>query len=59
MLILSNPDCQVPKRGKQKEFQDKIAHVVEELKGNKYSRLFFFFALNGVLEKWVMCSESP
>ena len=41
VLILSNPDCQVPKRGKQKEFQDKITHVVEELKGNKYSRLFF------------------
>ena len=36
----------------QKDLQDKIAHVVEELKKTD-SRIFV--ALNGVLEKWEMC----
>ena len=54
VLTLSNPDSQVAKRRQsQKHLQDKITHVVEELK-KTYSRLFF--ALNGVLQKWEMCS---
>ena len=54
VLTLSNPDSQVAKRRQtQKHLQDKITHVAEELK-KTYSRLFF--ALNGVLQKWEMCS---
>ena len=50
-IILSR----APKRKEQtqKYLRDKIAHVVEELKQDIDSRLFF--ALNGVLEKWEMC----
>ena len=54
VLTLSNPDSRVAKRRQtQKHLQDKITHVVEELK-KTYSGLFF--ALNGVLEKWEMFS---
>ena len=41
------------KKQTQKDLRDKITHVVEELKKTD-SR--FFFALNGVLDKWEICT---
>ena len=41
------------KKQTQKDLRDKIIHVVEELKKTD-SRLFF--ALNGVLDKWEICT---
>ena len=52
VLTLSNPDSQLHKKGKkQKDLQDEIAHVVEELKKID-SRLFFHWMESlKVLEK--------
>ena len=45
VLTLSNP------KEKEQDLQDKIAHVVDWTNKD----MGFFFALNGVLQKWEMC----
>lgn len=47
-FVGQNNDCLT-----QKDLRDKIIHVVEEVKKDVDSR--FFFALNGLLERWEMC----
>ena len=57
MLPLSKPDSRVAKLKRSKHrlkgLQDEIVHVVQE---QKIKTQGSFFALNGVLEKWEMCS---
>ena len=57
VLPLSKPDSRVAKLRRSKHrlkgLQDEIAHVVQE---QKIKTQGSFFALNGVLEKWEMCS---
>ena len=44
------------KKQTQKDLRDKITHVVEELKKLKKTDSRIFFALNGVLDKWKICT---
>ena len=52
-LYYSSSRTPKEKKQTQKVLRDKITHVVEELKKTD-SRLFF--ALNGVLDKWEICT---
>ena len=55
-LYYSSSRTPKEKKQTQKDLRDKITHVVEELKKLKKTDSRIFFALNGVLDKWKICT---